>query len=169
MDTTAFDYLLRLAALSIAFVGFATIVVTLRRGLGGELSPFHMLLVRIYIEIGLIVAIGSLLPSLLNLFALPSPLLWQIPSAIGGTIAPVLLIAYVGRRRRIDPSPIPARVYFRYAISFLVVVALWLNVLGLGLPTSGAPYAVALTWFLFSAGIIFVQTLDEVLHSKYKA
>ena len=100
VDTAAFDYLLRLAALSIAFVGFATIVVTLRRGLGGELSPFHMLLVRIYIEIGLIVAIGSLLPSLLNLFALPSPLLWQIPSAIGGTIAPVLLIAYVGRRRK---------------------------------------------------------------------
>lgn len=47
MDTTAFDYLLRLAVLSIAFVGFATIVVTLRRGLDGELSRFHVLLVRI--------------------------------------------------------------------------------------------------------------------------
>lgn len=168
MDTTSFDYLLRLAALSITFVGFATIVVTLRRGLGGELSAFHVLLVRIYIEIGLVVAVGSLLPSLLNLFSLPSPLVWQIPSAIGGTIAPAMLISYVIRRRRADPNPMPPRVYVRYALSFLAVVALWMNVFGLGIQTSGAPYALALTWFLFSAGLIFVQTLDEILYRKDK-
>lgn len=168
MDTTAFDYLLRLAAISVAFVGFAAIVVTLRRGLGGELSPFHMLLVRIYIEIGLAVAVGSLLPSLLNLFSIPSPALWQIPSAIGGTIAPTMLLVYIDRRRRADTRPVPARVYVRYAISFLAVVGLWMNVFGIGIATSGAPYAAALTWFLFSAGLIFVQTLDEVLYGKNK-
>lgn len=62
MDQIAYDYLLRLAALSIAFVGFATIVVTLRRALEGRLFPFHILLVRIYTETGLIVAVGAVLP-----------------------------------------------------------------------------------------------------------
>jgi SAM-dependent methyltransferase len=42
MDTLALDYLLRLAALAIAFVAFATIVVTLRRGLGGDLSALQV-------------------------------------------------------------------------------------------------------------------------------
>lgn len=164
MDTVAFDYLLRLAALSIAFVGFATIVVTLRRGLGEELSPFHMLLVRIYIELGLIVAVGSLLPSLLTLLSLPTRLVWQIPSAVGGTLAPVMMIAFLRRRNRIDPGPMPTRGLVRYVFYSAAVVVLWMNVFGLGFPTSGGPYAVVLTWFLFSAGLIFVQTMDDVLY-----
>lgn len=169
MDTIALDYLLKLAAISIAFVGFATIVVTLRRGLGGELAPFHVLLVRIYIETGLVVAVGAVLPSLLNLFGLPITATWRISSAVVGVVAPAFLVVYIARRRRIDRSRVPSRVYVRYAISALAVVALWLNVAGVPLQTSGAPYALALTWFLFSAGLIFVQTLDEVLNSKRKA
>jgi len=168
MDGTTFDYLLRLAALSMAFVAFATIVVTLRRGLGGELTPFHVLLVRIYIETGLIVAIGALIPSLLNLFALPSRAIWQLSSALGGLVAPILLVAYIRRRRSVDRSRLPPRVYIRYLLSAIAVMALWLNVLGVGFLPSGGTYAIALTWFLFSAGLIFVQTLDEVLYSKGK-
>ena len=44
------DYLLRLAALSLSFVGFSAVVVTLRGALGGELSDRHLRLVRLYIE-----------------------------------------------------------------------------------------------------------------------
>jgi hypothetical protein len=168
MDATTFDYLLRLAALSIAFVGFATIVVTLRRGLGAELSPFHVLLVRIYIETGLIVAIGALIPSLLNLFGLSSRAIWQLSSALGGLVAPAFLFAYIRRRGRVDRSRLPTRVYIRYVLSAVAVIALWLNVFGSGFEPSGGPYAVALTWFLFSAGLVFVQTLDEALYGKGK-
>ncbi len=166
MDTTAFDYLLRLAALSIAFVGFATIVVTLRRALGGELSPFHILLVRIYVEIGLLVTIGSLLPSLLSLYGLPGPIVWRASSALAGIVAPVLLFVYLGRRRKVERGAIPSRIYVRYSISFITIVGLWLNVAGIPFQPGGGPYALALTWFLFSAGLIFLQTLDEVLYRK---
>lgn len=168
MDAIAFDYLLRLAALSIAFVGFATIVVTLRRGLGGELSPFHVLLVRVYIETGLAVSVGALLPSLLNLFALPAFATWRISSALVGVIAPAYLIVFIGRRQRVDNSPLRPRIYVRYLISAMAIIGLWLNVAAVPLQTSGGPYALALTWFLFSAGLVFVQTLDEVLYGKPK-
>ena len=40
------DYLLRLATLSLSFVGFSAVVVTLRGALGGELSERHLRLVR---------------------------------------------------------------------------------------------------------------------------
>ncbi len=168
MDTASFDYLLRLAALSIAFVGFATIVVTLRRGLGGDLSPFHILLVRIYVETGLVVAIGSLLPSLLNLFGLQSTIIWKICSALAGLVTPAFLVMYIRRRAAVERTRIPLRVYIRYVLSAIAVIVLWLNVAGIGFASTGGPYAAALTWFLFSAGIVFVQTLDEVLYRKDK-
>ncbi|MRR29085.1 hypothetical protein EG834_01820 [bacterium] len=169
MDTASFDYLLRLAALAIAFVGFATIVVTLRRGLGGELSPFHILLVRIYVETGLIVAIGALLPSLLNLFGINGVVIWKICSAIAGVVTPAFLVVYIRRRASVERTRIPLRVYVRYTLSIVAVFALWLNVAGIGFASTGGPYAAALTWFLFSAGIVFVQTLDEVLYRKDKS
>jgi hypothetical protein len=164
MNPIAFDYLLRLAALSITFVGFSTIVVTLRRTLGADLSPYHLLLVRYYIQNGLSVAIASLLPSLLNLFGLPSPVIWRVSSAAVGIVSPVFLFAYLRRRRRIQPGPAPIRSYIRYSISIIIIVGLWLNVTGVFFESNGAPYALAMTWFLFSAGIVFLQTLDEVLY-----
>ncbi len=169
MDSTAFDYLLRLAALSIAFVGFATIVVTLRRGLGGELSSFHLLLVRIYVEIGLIVAVGALIPNLLNLYSLPSRTIWQASSAIGGVIAPVFLIRYLRRWRILHIYPMPARIYTRYFVSVIAVIALWVNAAGFYFEPRGAVFASALTWFLFTSGIVFVQTLGEILYDKPKS
>jgi hypothetical protein len=49
------DYLIRLASLSLSFVGFSSVVVTLRGALGGELSERHVRLVRLYIEGGFLV------------------------------------------------------------------------------------------------------------------
>ncbi len=166
MDTSALDYLLRLAALGIAFVAFATIVVTLQRGLGGELSALHMFLVRNYIEIQLAVALLALLPSLLNLFALPSALIWRISSAIVGTTAPAVLVNFIRGRARVGRYPTPAREYVVWALALVAVVGLWLNVAGVGLRPSGGLYAVALTWFLFSTGFVFLRGLGELLYSK---
>jgi hypothetical protein len=168
MDAPAFEYLFRLAALSMAFVGFASIVVALRRGLGGELSPFHVLLVHIFVETGLIVTVGALLPPLLNLLAIPVWPIWQTSSIIGGILAPILLIAYIRRVVRVDRSATPARFYTRYPLSAIAVVLLWMNALGIGFQPSGGPYAVALTLFLVVAGLGFVQTLDEVLYGPGK-
>ena len=55
MTSAESDYLLRLATLSLSFVGFAAVVVSIRGALGGELSDRHLRLVRLYIEGGLLV------------------------------------------------------------------------------------------------------------------
>ena len=66
------DFLLRLASLSLSFVGFSAVVVSLRGALGGELSDQHLRLVRLYIEGGLLVTALGLVPTLLNLLHIPS-------------------------------------------------------------------------------------------------
>jgi len=50
MTLTGSDYLLRLSALAVSFVGWSAIVVTLRRALGAELSALHVYFVRFFIE-----------------------------------------------------------------------------------------------------------------------
>ncbi len=164
MQQNPLDYLLRLAALSVAFFGFATIVVTVRRALGVTLSRFHVLLVRTYALTGLIVAGASLLPSLFTLFGMESSLTWRVSSAILGITAPGFLIAYIVSRRSVEPGRIPVRVYVRYVISAIAVVGLWLNVAGVPQEPGGAIYAATLTWFLFYGGLAFIDTLGEAFH-----
>jgi hypothetical protein len=47
-------------------------------------------------------------------------------------------------------------------ISVLMIVGLSLNVVGMPFQPSGGPYALALTWYLVSAELFFIQTSDEV-------
>src|SRR4029079_375389 len=80
------DYLFRLAGLSLSFVGFSAVVVTLRGALGGELSDRHVRLVRLYIEGGLLVTALALVPTLLNLLHVPDTITWPVSSAAAASI-----------------------------------------------------------------------------------
>src|SRR3954452_3884954 len=86
------DYLFRLASLSLSFVGFSAVVVTLRGALGGELSDRHLRLVRMYIEGGLLVTALALIPQLLSLIHVPDAVLWPLSSAVAGSILTLLLV-----------------------------------------------------------------------------
>ena len=66
-------YLYTLASLSVTFVGFSALVIILRQTMGGEMSKLDILITRIFIQLGFIVAGGAMLPALLQLFALPPP------------------------------------------------------------------------------------------------
>jgi hypothetical protein len=93
------DYLLKLAALSLSFVGFSSIIVTLRSALRGELSEGHLRLVRLYIETGLAVTLLSLVPTLLALLGMPVRAMWQCASATAGSLLTLLMIVQFRRRR----------------------------------------------------------------------
>src|SRR5215470_7266577 len=73
MTAAESDYLMRLAGLSLSFVGFSAVVVTLRGALGGKVSDRHLRLVRLYIEGGFLVTALALVPTLLNLLHAPGP------------------------------------------------------------------------------------------------
>jgi hypothetical protein len=162
------DYLLRLAALSLSFVGFSAVVVTLRGALGGELSARHLRLVRLYIEGGLLVTALALIPTLLNLVHVPAGIVWRLSSALAASIFTFVLLVQFQRRRTVEPGRFPAWVIVVYAVSLVAVAALWLNVAGILFPPGAGAYAVVLTWALWIFGFIFVRTIELFLHRPHE-
>jgi hypothetical protein len=157
------DFILRIAALALSFVGFSAIVVSLRGALGGQLSDQHLRLVRLYIEGGLIVTGLGLVPGLLNLLEVSAPLIWRACSAIAALIFTLLMVTQFRRRKTVE-GHFPLWVIVIFAISVVVVLALWLNAAGFPLQPNVGPYAVALTWTLGVCGFIFLRTIEVFLH-----
>ena len=158
------DYLLRLAALSLSFVGFSAVVVTLRGALGGKLSDRHLRLVRLYIEGGLLVTALALVPTLLTLLHVPDAVIWPLASAVAGSIFTFVLLIQFRRRRTIEPGPFPLWVVLIYVLSIVAVAGLWCNVAGIPFRPSVGPYAAVLTWALCIFGFIFLRTIELFLH-----
>ena len=157
------DYLLRLAGLSLSFVGFSAVVVTLRGALGGELSDRHLRLVRLYIEGGFLVTALALVPTLLNLLHIPDTVTWPVSSAVAASVLTFVLVVQFRRRRAVE-GLFPPWVIAVYAVSALAVGSLWLNVAGSPFRSNVGPYAVVLTWALCVFGFIFVRTIELFLH-----
>ena len=166
MTSADSDYLLRLASLSLSFVGFSAVVVTLRGALGGELSDRHLRLVRLYIEGGLLVTALALVPTLLNLLHVPDTVTWPLSSAAAASVFTFVLLIQFRRRRTVEPGRFPAWVVIVYAVSTAAVAGLWLNVAGFPFPPSVGPYAIVLTWALCVFGFIFVRTIELFLHRE---
>jgi hypothetical protein len=164
MTSAESDYLVRLATLSLSFVGFSSVVVALRGALGGELSDRHLRLVRLYIEGGLLVTALALVPSLLSILHVPDVLIWQLSSALAAVILTGVMVIQFRRRRAIEAGRFPTWVIVTYVLSIVAVAGLWFNVAGFPLPSNVGPYAVALTWALFIFGFVFVRTIEVFLH-----
>lgn len=164
MTSAESDYLFRLATLSLSFVGFSAVVVTLRGALGGELSDKHVRLVRLYIEGGLLVTALALFPTLLNLLHVRDTVTWPLSSAVAASILSFVLLIQFRRRRMVEPGRFPAWVIIIYAVSIIAVAGLWFNVAGFPWSPSVGPYAVVLTWALCVFGFIFVRTIELFLH-----
>ena len=166
MTSAESDYLFRLASLSLSFVGFSAVVVTLRGALGGKLSDRHLRLVRLYIEGGLLVTALALVPTLLNLLHVPDTVTWPLSSAAAAAIFTVLLVIQFRRRRAIEPGRFPLWVVIVYAVSTVAVASLWFNVAGIPFSSNVGPYAIVLTWALCIFGFIFVRTIELFLHRE---
>jgi hypothetical protein len=157
-------FLLGLAGLSLSFVGFSSVVVTLRGALGGEISERHLRLVRLYIEGGFLVTALALMPAVLDLLRLSESLTWRLSSAAAASVFSVLMLTQFRRRRAVEAGRFPPWVVIIYALSLVSVIGLWLNAAGIPFPPSAGPYAVTLTWAICVFGFIFVRTIDIFLH-----
>jgi hypothetical protein len=156
-------YLYALAALSVSFVGFSTLVIVFRQSAGGRLSRYDSYFVLSFMEAGFIVTAGALLPPLCALFGLAEGVLLRIASAV--TAVPIFwFVATVPRRRRIATgAPIPTFVRLLLFLQLLAAVALTFGALGRPLGPGVAPYAAALTIMLVTSGIAFLMALNVVL------
>ena len=160
MNIEVARYLLALAALSLSFVGFSTIVVALRQALGSSLTAFHVLLVRLFIESGFLVTVFSLLPPMLDAAGLDAASNWRLSSAVAFLFTMVYFGSYTRRRRRTPGAGrTPVRIYVNATIMGVANIGLILNVGGWLFTPNGAPYIIALTWLLVQSGLTFIQTL----------
>src|SRR5215471_17600351 len=82
MELAGSAYLYTLATLAMTFAGFCAIVIVLRQTTGKELSGFHLVLTRLYLESGLFSAAFCMLPPLLAACGLSETTVWRVSSAI---------------------------------------------------------------------------------------
>jgi hypothetical protein len=157
------EYLLALAAIAMAFVAVVVIVLVLRQIAGGVLTPFHILLVRYTVECGLIATTSALLPVLIGLAELPHSLVFRICSGILAVVNVVYISHYVHRRRRVMTGPLPPRFLIMSIVTIPIEGALLLNSGAIILDGAAWPYAIAVTWILVQAGIVFLRTFDNFL------
>jgi len=104
-------YLYTLAQLSMAFVAFSTIAIVVRVGMGAGLSRAHVLLVRLYIELGFMAITFSMLPMLLEGFGLAHTTVWRIAQTSGCVVGGWWMLIYPRRHHAATAKPMPRYVY----------------------------------------------------------
>ena len=76
------DFLLGIASISIALIGFSGVVIALGRRGQGEWTPSEMLQLRTLVEPSIVSLLGAFVPILLGLLTLNSDLLWRTSNTI---------------------------------------------------------------------------------------
>lgn len=161
MDLPGSAYLYTLATLSMTFVGFCAIVIVLRQTAAKELSGWHIVLTRLFIESGFFAAAFCMLPCLLALCGLSQPTVWRASSVMIALVMITYGAAYPTRRRAMVTETLPSRRWLVIAaISTLVIAGLLGNAAGVPYEPGIAPVAVAATWTLACGAVIFVVALD---------
>jgi hypothetical protein len=163
MDLPGSGYLYTLATLSVTFVGFSALVIVLRQTFGGELSKLDILITRIFIQLGFLVAAGAMLPPLLALFLTPQPLIWRLCSLCTAVPSFLFAVTYPARRRTASGAPAPLAIWIDVFVLASAALVLLVNGLGIGFTPAPGPFAGALTGILFVSGWAYLQALNTLL------
>jgi hypothetical protein len=170
MELPGSAYLYTLATLAMTFAGFCAIVIVLRQTTGKELSGFHLVLTRLYLESGLLSAAFCMLPPLLAVCGMSETMAWRSSSAIIVTVLLGYGATYPMRRAAIMAGPLPrSRWVPIVAVSMLVVIALVSNAIGFPYRPTIGPIAVAATCTLGCGAIVFVLALNAVWRDQSTA
>jgi len=156
------EYLYTLAEVSVAFVGFASIVVAIRQ-LSGDLIDLDRLLIVWLIERSFAALAFALLPPLLHHFGAPSQRILPISS---GLLAAYLLVTIVrvtllSRRHGSAFSLSGTGLAFRGIVLFTMFPIQTAAALGL-LPFAALGwYLLGVSWLLLAAGTLFSTILTS--------
>jgi hydrogenase-4 membrane subunit HyfE len=166
MELPGWGYFYSLAALSMAFAGFTSIVVVLHQGTGKSLSQFHVLLTSLFIELGLMATAFAILAPTLAICGIREIIVWQISSAIMLVILVPWLIAYPFRRKRAAPKQrLPVRVYIMTILGTVAVIALGLNIVGAVINPGPGPLVITTVYVLSYASVAFIGSYSYFLRS----
>jgi hypothetical protein len=168
MDLAGSNYLYTLAALSVTFVGFSALVIVLRQTFGGELSKLDILITRLFIQLGFMVAASAMLPPLLALFQVPQSLIWRICSLCTAVPSFRFAVTYPARRRAASGVATPLAIWVDVFLLAFAALVLMCNGLGVVLAPTPGPFVGALTGILFISGWAYLQALNTLLGQHLK-
>ena len=169
MDLPGSAYLLALAALAIAFVGFASLVIIfLRPTTGGPLTRYDVFFTLSFVQLCFVIVFGSLLPPLLALGGLAETTIWRWASASTACLFALFCIAAPVRRRAMGKPP--GSTYFAWlAVPHLISLALLVAIAGgVQFGPGAAPYASALTLIFFTTGLGYYLALRVLLLASHR-
>jgi hypothetical protein len=163
MELPGTAYLYTLATLAVSFVGFSALVIMLRQAFGGGLSKLEILITRIFIQLGFIVAAGAILPPLMSLFGWPIPVIWRLCSLVTAVPSFLFAVTYPSRRRVASGVPTPITIWVDVLILTFIAIMLFCSAFGFGVGAGPGPYAASLTFILFLSGYAYLQALNLLL------
>jgi hypothetical protein len=163
MESAGITYLYTLATVSITFVGFSTLFILVRQTLGKTMSKFDMLLTRNFLQLGFMVAFGSLLAPLLMLLRIGDLTAWRIASLIAAVPAFIFALTYPRRRAAAVNTTVPKEVWFDVSAVFVAGVILLANAVGWPWAPDVDLYATGLTMILSISFLAFLHALDFLL------
>ena len=166
MELPGTAYLYTMALLGMTFIGFSAIVMLLRQTLGRRLRAFDALFAHVYMEFGLIISAGAMLPPLLMFWELSAVMAWCVSSGIVGPILFIFALTYPARRRAASGEPTPLYVRVNVSLVFLIGLALLTTATGVLHARSGAAFMSALTAFLIFAVGTWLRALNLILVPK---
>ena len=162
MDLPGSSYLLSLAVVSTTYVGFSALLVGLRQAKGSRLTSYDAYFTHTFIEVGFIVTVGGLVPSLIALYGLPASVVWRLSSALSAI--PILLFAVTLPRRRRAATGMPVPVFVKILVSIQAASGMALAVTAV-LPSvtqAAAIYATAVTLVLITSGVAYLLALNLI-------
>ncbi len=166
MEMAESGYLYTVAILGMTFIGFSAIVMLLRQTVGLKLRPFDALFAHVYMEFGLIISVGALLPPLVRFWEAGPLMVWQVSSALVGI--PLLLfgLTYPSRRRTASGEPTPRYVQVNVSIVISISIVLLTNATGMLQGRAAAVFLSALTAFMIFAVGTWLRALNLILVRK---
>jgi hypothetical protein len=163
MASSAWSCLYTLAALSVTFVGFSSLVVVLRQTMGGEMSQLDVLITRTFIQVGFLVAAGAMLPPSLSLFPVAESSVWRISSALTAVPVALFAVTYPLRRRAASGVRTPLAIWIDVLVILGFGLLLGCNALGVIVAPGPGPYVAALTGVLFVSGWAYLQAVNTLI------
>jgi hypothetical protein len=116
MDLPGSTYLATLAIVATTYVGFAALLVGLRQAKGSRLTSYDAYFTLTFIQLGFIVTVSGLVPSLIALYGWPASVVWRVSSLIAAIPILAFAVRLPARRRAATGLPVPGFVKTLLAI-----------------------------------------------------
>jgi hypothetical protein len=158
-------YLFNLSILAITFSAVSALIALLRQAMVGKLSSFDVFLVNAYVSHGFVVAINSVLPSLMAQSGLPLPWVWSVASGIATVFLSADVANTMRQRRKATNASMPFATLASFCLHWFGVLLLIANAL---IPSVQGVFlfGAALTICLATVMWAFVRRIASLMDDK---